>query len=1056
MNSNDGNSQEPTRSRTIENGSGSGYPLTQDGLDAQSQSPSDREELPRNIGELSPNLHGTDFSSKHLVATANLTAHHGDTNAQPNDSATPISSIIETERTVVSASPIAEAQEFYPTGSVASLARILIGQQLDHYQLHELVGGGGMGAVFKASDMRLDRIVAVKVIPNLGRDQESLKRFRVEAQSAAKLDHPNIARVYYVGETPAWSYIVFEFIEGVNLRDLVTQNAPISIDDAIFYTIQIAQALQHASDRAVVHRDIKPSNALVTSDGLVKVVDMGLARTTSLDQSSNDLTASGVTLGTFDYISPEQARDPRAADVRSDLYSLGCTLYYLLVGRPPYHQGTAIQKLLMHGETPPEDPRHFRDDIPSELAAVVRKLMAKRPRDRYQQPLDLVADLHSLAELLDLPKSSSGKTAVINPITPKTSLIREAFPWIISCLFLFLSSGYLYRQYIESGNFTISREIISGFNPAISRTDVKSTNQAPNPSIRNRSDKSEGMIVATQVSPIKADQAIKEPPAGIKVPLNVQPSGDVSDLNNDSKASDVKAGQEGVLLATSIAGSNKSINETEKQESLKVDKILNGRDPGSVTTVTPPNTYSSPLSGSGKKDLTTSSPSVASTIDSPATSADGGTRSDLPKPGSTIAKPEAAELNGIEIAKTTEQTSPQSRFPNANVIVVRSIDLKDTKRESLAPNTAPTIVRTLSEAVKLANENQMVDEIWIDDEQIVISETLPITRTQCLIRGVTSKRCRIQWIPQPTQSAMLKSNDSNSKVNFDGEPSSPLWRLSNTKLSLENLDFQVTSPDSGSGTAVVATVGSGSLIKLSNAVVTLNSENREWETAFVFITGNTTKAPPQIELEGVIVRGTGSLIQMASGIRSELRWRNGLLAVNGRLLDTNGASTVSKTPPTIRMDLEDLTIDAQRGLARVRITADHPYPVCISRDAKNCTFVCDAASSLISFEGVSWKDSTELNGLITSWVDLRGSDNAYDERVNALVRLQGMSGKSKQIGFEASTLGVFSERAPETSVRWLRPTDISKPFNQRSPLDYLQQTSSTFRSGMRPEALPTP
>ena len=237
------------------------------------------------------------------------------------------------------------------------IATYLIGQQLDHFLIESLVGTGGMGAVFRGHDQRLDRVVAIKVVPIIDRDAETMKRFRFEAQSAAKLDHPNIARVYYVGETEEWSYIVFEFVEGINLRELVLNRGVLAIDDAVCLTRQIAEALQHAWDRKVVHRDIKPSNILVTESGQAKLVDMGLARTTELDKSTNDLTASGVTLGTFDYISPEQAHDPRAADVRSDLYSLGCTLYFLLTGSPPFREGTALQKLLMHGTKYPEDPR---------------------------------------------------------------------------------------------------------------------------------------------------------------------------------------------------------------------------------------------------------------------------------------------------------------------------------------------------------------------------------------------------------------------------------------------------------------------------------------------------------------------------------------------------------------------------------------------------------------------------------------------------------------------------------------------------------------------------
>ena len=317
------------------------------------------------------------------------------------------------------------------SSKIAAAAQVLVGTSLDHYELLELVGGGGMGAVFKARDARLDRIVAVKVIPASEQDAEMTRRFKIEAQSAAKLDHPHIARVYYVGEVEGWSYIVFEFVEGVNLRELVLAKGPLSIDEAVWFSRQVAESLTHASARFVVHRDIKPSNVLVTKSGFVKLVDMGLARTTAIERTSNDLTASNITLGTFDYISPEQARDPRAADVRSDLYSLGCTLYFLLSGQPPFPQGTAIQKLMMHGNTAPTDIRQFRSDVPDELATILNRLMAKNPNQRYQQPIDLINDLYLLAEFEDLPRSKQSGTVALTPTIQEKSTFESFLPWLV-------------------------------------------------------------------------------------------------------------------------------------------------------------------------------------------------------------------------------------------------------------------------------------------------------------------------------------------------------------------------------------------------------------------------------------------------------------------------------------------------------------------------------------------------------------------------------------------------------------------------------------------------
>jgi serine/threonine-protein kinase len=223
-----------------------------------------------------------------------------------------------------------------------------------------------------------------------------LRRFKNEAQSAARLDHENIGRVHAVGAEDGWHFIVFEFIEGMNLRDVVAETGPFDLARTINVAIQVADALEHAAERDVVHRDIKPSNIIITPAGRARLVDMGLARLHQVT-GDQDLTASGMTLGTFDYISPEQARDPRAADVRSDLYSLGCTLFFMLTGRPPFADGTAVQKLLQHQQSAPPPVAAGRDDIPSALEAVVERLLCKLPEDRYQTPAKLVADLVGIA-----------------------------------------------------------------------------------------------------------------------------------------------------------------------------------------------------------------------------------------------------------------------------------------------------------------------------------------------------------------------------------------------------------------------------------------------------------------------------------------------------------------------------------------------------------------------------------------------------------------------------------------------------------------------------------
>ena len=275
--------------------------------------------------------------------------------------------------------------------------------------------------------------MAVKVLSQRqSQDEETVRRFKQEAQSAARLDHDNIARVYFVGEHELWHFIVFEFIEGTNIRDLVDEQGPLDIEDAVAYTLQTAEALAHACERDVVHRDIKPSNILITPQGRAKLVDMGLARLQQVEASGDDLTASGVTLGTFDYISPEQARDPRSADVRSDLYSLGCSLYFMLTGRPPFPGGTVLQKLLSHTTDAPPDPRALRPDLPQSLVQIINKLLAKKPEARYQSPRELIGELLLLADELGLSIATRGSTVWLAPSRKAEASWRRHLPWAAS------------------------------------------------------------------------------------------------------------------------------------------------------------------------------------------------------------------------------------------------------------------------------------------------------------------------------------------------------------------------------------------------------------------------------------------------------------------------------------------------------------------------------------------------------------------------------------------------------------------------------------------------
>jgi serine/threonine-protein kinase len=269
---------------------------------------------------------------------------------------------------------------------------------LGQYVLLECLGEGGMGQVFKARHQRLERVVALKVIRKERlSNPDTVRRFRREARAAARLSHPNIVAIYDADEVDGTHFLAMEFVEGIDLYHLMQQRGSLPVAQACDYVRQAALGLQHAHGRGLIHRDIKPANLMLSAEGgVVKVLDMGLARLeqrTEEGDTASALTYEGAIMGTPDYIAPEQALDPHKADIRADLYSLGCTLYYLVAGRTPFVGGTLIQKLDKHRWEEPQPVEQARPEVPPELAAVVRRLMAKRPEDRYQTPGEVAAAL---------------------------------------------------------------------------------------------------------------------------------------------------------------------------------------------------------------------------------------------------------------------------------------------------------------------------------------------------------------------------------------------------------------------------------------------------------------------------------------------------------------------------------------------------------------------------------------------------------------------------------------------------------------------------------------
>jgi serine/threonine protein kinase len=271
-------------------------------------------------------------------------------------------------------------------------------KKIGKYAIVKKLGQGGMGAVFLAQDEVLKRQVALKVLPRDKAENPTLvRRFQSEAEAAAHLDHPNIIAVHDSGEANGYLFIALEFVDGSDLANMVSKRGVLPVKRSIEVIKQAAQALQHAAEHKIVHRDIKPANLMIRRDGVVKLADMGLARI--LDEGADtSITRTGTTVGTVDYMSPEQARDSKSADIRSDIYSLGCAWYYLLTGGPPFPEGGVTNKLHAHFKTPFPDPRDNNPQVPEAVSAVMRRMTEKNPARRYQTPAELIADLQEVQD----------------------------------------------------------------------------------------------------------------------------------------------------------------------------------------------------------------------------------------------------------------------------------------------------------------------------------------------------------------------------------------------------------------------------------------------------------------------------------------------------------------------------------------------------------------------------------------------------------------------------------------------------------------------------------
>jgi serine/threonine-protein kinase len=313
----------------------------------------------------------------------------------------------------------------------------MVGEVLaDRYEVEELVGAGGMSSVYRAHDTLLDRKVALKVMHlQYGEDPEYVERFRREARSVAALSHPNVVTVIDRGEHEGRQFIVFEYVDGENLKQLIRRRGPAPVASALELTVQVASALSFAHRQGLVHRDVKPQNVLLNGDGTAKVTDFGIAR--SLDVQ-HGVTQTGTVLGTSDYIAPEQAQG-LDVDEQTDVYALGVVSYELLTGDVPFPGESFVAVAMRHINDPPPPLRDKRPDVPPRVEAAVQRAMAKDPRDRFPTMAAFADELESCLAELQATQVLPGRAA---PPRPRRARRRtSAWPIVFALLVVLVAGG---------------------------------------------------------------------------------------------------------------------------------------------------------------------------------------------------------------------------------------------------------------------------------------------------------------------------------------------------------------------------------------------------------------------------------------------------------------------------------------------------------------------------------------------------------------------------------------------------------------------------------------
>ena len=869
------------------------------------------------------------------------------------------------------------------------------GARLGHFELLEYVGGGGMGQVYRAQDTGLARSVAVKVLSReQASDPETLLRFRNEARSAARLNHPNIAQVYFVGEDDGLPFIAFEFVEGINLRHRVEQNGVLPLAEAIGNTLQVAEALAHTAEHNVVHRDIKPSNVLIVPGGRVKLIDLGLARLRRVEAPGNDLTASGVTLGTFDYISPEQARDPRNADVRSDIYSLGCTLFYMLAGRPPFPEGTALQKLLQHQGDDPPDVRHFRPGLPEEVSRVLRKMMAKDPWRRYQDPAKLIEALHVLAEQVGLRPVGPGQIAWAAPEEPKISWLQRHGPWmapIAALILIVVLLDVLWSSSAREGNRLPPITSSEGMDATKPEEELLAALPSPEGSRAEG-----GEPDAEAVPPDPLGQPSEESEAGPPAP---QPPSDEVEPSAD---------QPGEALTPGVGPKPARGPTTEKP--VGVD------EPNPLEAVVANHSGGAGL-GPEATEAEVSVAGEGSSGLSPASPAD----------------PDAAVLTaavGTPAVPGTVGPIVPAGPPRTGLLVV------DTRGEG------DHEFATLGAACGAAVAGDVIELRYNGRQE---EKPLALANLEITIRAAEGFQPVVVFQPSETEIDPIQYPRS-------------MFNPTGNRLTLINLGLELNVPRAvPAENWSLFEIGQGDNVKLQACSLTIRNASDQ-QTAYhqevsffrleaapgtgaVLPNGTAAAERATIRLEDCIVRGEAVFLRAEDLQPVDLVWNNGLLATTEQLLVATGGEKAPQPYETIQLELTGLTAVVRSGLCRLIRSEFAPHQLTTHVQCDGSLLRGADGAPLVEQLGVV--DVDRARQLLV----YSGDGNVYEGFTDFwTVRPLNPDTPAQTMAFEAWTghWGIEpQEGAGPGSVEWVKLPAADRPVHTHTPVDYATRPTAT-------------